>query len=166
MGNSNKKCTRQAQSGDDENFVEINVYNGERKEGLRHGRGIYLYPNGDIYEGEWWKSKKSGHGLYIYSNHQRLEGFFYKDKYIGKEPNKKLRKRMANEQRIDDDDDVDDDDDNHDSLLSVQAETSSGVLNDPAPRFKPKADGAEERQAARARRTAWIRQKYGLDQKE
>ena len=165
MGNSNKKFTRQAQSGDDDNFVEINVYNGERnKDGLRHGRGIYLYPNGDIYEGEWWKSQKSGHGLYIYSNEQKLEGFFYKDKYIGKEPNKKLRKRMANEQRIDDDDD--DDDDNNDNLSLAQAETSSGVSNSPAPRFKIKADGAEERQAARARRTARIRQKYGLDQKE
>jgi hypothetical protein len=31
----------------------------------------------------------------------RLEGFFYHDKYIGKEPNKKIRKRMAKEQRID-----------------------------------------------------------------
>jgi hypothetical protein len=35
----------------------------------------------------------------------RLEGFFYKDKYIGKEPNKKLAKRMAKEKKIDDHDD-------------------------------------------------------------
>jgi hypothetical protein len=35
----------------------------------------------------------------------RLEGFFYNDKYIGKEPNEKIKKRMAKEQRIDDDDD-------------------------------------------------------------
>ena len=71
MGNSNERCTRQAQSGGDESFVEINVYNGERNDGLRHGRGIYLYPNGDIYEGEWWKSQKFYPFLYIYSNQQR-----------------------------------------------------------------------------------------------
>ena len=68
MGNSNERGTRQAQFCGDESFIEINVYNGERKDGFRHGSGIYLYPNGDIYDGEWWKSKKSGHGLYTYSN--------------------------------------------------------------------------------------------------
>jgi hypothetical protein len=71
MGNSNEKSARKAEFDDDENFVEINVYNGERKDGLRHGHGIYLYPNGDIYEGEWWQSKKSGYGVYIRANGPR-----------------------------------------------------------------------------------------------
>ncbi len=71
MGNSNKTCTRNEQPGTDENFVEVNIYNGERKEGMRDGRGIYFYPNGDIYEGEWKKSQKYGHGAYMYSDGQR-----------------------------------------------------------------------------------------------
>ncbi|CAB4029385.1 Hypothetical predicted protein, partial [Paramuricea clavata] len=84
-----------------------------------------------------------------------LEGFFYDDKYIGKEPNGKLKKRMAKEQRIDDDDD------NFSS--TGRAEESSCGLNYPDPDFKIKADGAELRRAASEERNAWLREKYNLN---
>ena len=40
---------------------------------------------------------------------------------------------------------------------------STCALNYPAPDFKIKADGAEDRRAASIKRNASIRQKYGLD---
>lgn len=29
---------------------------------MRHGRGKYLYENGDTYEGEWYKDQRYGYG--------------------------------------------------------------------------------------------------------
>ncbi len=29
------------------------VYNGEYKDGIRHGQGVYKWADGKIYEGEW-----------------------------------------------------------------------------------------------------------------
>ena len=65
MGNvSNKKYIAQ----DNDEFVTVKSYNGETKDGKRHGRGIYIYPNGDSYDGEWRKSKKYGQGVYTFAD--------------------------------------------------------------------------------------------------
>jgi hypothetical protein len=34
--------------------------------GKKHGKGIYIYLNGNKYEGEWAFDKKNGHGAYYY----------------------------------------------------------------------------------------------------
>ena len=39
-------------------------YEGEYQNDLKHGRGKYTYPNGDIYDGEWSEGKRHGKGLY------------------------------------------------------------------------------------------------------
>lgn len=37
-------------------------YKGDTQSGLRHGRGRYVYPNGNVYEGEWYKDQRYGYG--------------------------------------------------------------------------------------------------------
>ena len=39
------------------------TYNGEWKDGERHGKGILTWPNGDKYEGEWKNGKHEGKGI-------------------------------------------------------------------------------------------------------
>ena len=39
-------------------------YEGEWKDGKKHGYGLYKYYDGTIYEGEWKDGKKHGEGTY------------------------------------------------------------------------------------------------------
>lgn len=39
-------------------------YEGEYQNDVKHGRGKYTYPNGDVYNGEWNEGKRHGKGLY------------------------------------------------------------------------------------------------------
>lgn len=57
-------------------MLENGVYQGSFKNGLKEGKGLYKYPNGDVYEGEWLNNEKSGYGIYKYS-----EGFFYEGNF-------------------------------------------------------------------------------------
>lgn len=73
------------------------VYEGETRNGKRHGKGKYTWADGDTYEGEWkddrkdgngkqshpdgscygggWKDDKmDGYGVFVYSNQSRYEG--------------------------------------------------------------------------------------------
>ena len=43
-------------------------YTGDLKDGKRHGRGHYIYPNGDTYKGEWSNDIKEGEGTLTYNN--------------------------------------------------------------------------------------------------
>lgn len=38
-------------------------YKGNMKDGMRNGRGICYYPNGDKYDGEWKDDLKDGRGI-------------------------------------------------------------------------------------------------------
>lgn len=67
MGTNESKDDRSVE-GD---LVTVKQYTGNRKHGKRHGKGIYVYKNGDVYDGEWRKSKKYGKGVYTYSNGER-----------------------------------------------------------------------------------------------
>lgn len=44
-----------------------NPTTGEWDGGLKHGRGTYQYPSGDVYEGEWSFGQRSGHGTYTWA---------------------------------------------------------------------------------------------------
>lgn len=46
-----------AGSEEDETPVEKARYEGNYKDGLKHGFGKMKFPNGDIYEGEWVENK-------------------------------------------------------------------------------------------------------------
>jgi len=36
------------------------VYEGNFKDGIYHGKGIYIFKNGDKHEGEWIYGKRNG----------------------------------------------------------------------------------------------------------
>ena len=43
-------------------------YEGDRKNGIYHGRGTCVFPNGDKYEGDWMEGKMHGNGTYLVSS--------------------------------------------------------------------------------------------------
>ena len=59
-------------------------YVGQVVNGLREGKGIEYYNDGDRYEGDWRNDKKDGKGIYYYNNGDREMGDYYNDKPIGK----------------------------------------------------------------------------------
>lgn len=44
-------------SDEDETPTEKARYEGNYKDGLKHGIGKMKFPNGDTYEGEWYENK-------------------------------------------------------------------------------------------------------------
>lgn len=103
MGNNTSNQTKhlitQPQLPEKQNikYTKGNRYEGEMKNGMRHGYGIYFYQNGDRYEGWWECNIKNGMGTFFYkdgslyvgqwSNNDKngLGTFYYKsgDKYNG-----------------------------------------------------------------------------------
>jgi len=65
----------------------IDVYIGEFKEGLPHGKGIYRWKNGDFYEGEWVKGNKEGKGGMSFKRSGKpdsvITGYWKHDVYAG-----------------------------------------------------------------------------------
>ena len=39
-------------------------YEGNFKDGMKNGKGTYIYSNGSKYEGEWKDNKKHGKGIF------------------------------------------------------------------------------------------------------
>ncbi|GBM26579.1 Radial spoke head 1 [Araneus ventricosus] len=58
-------------------------YSGEWKKGLKHGKGKFVYPDGSEYDGEWWENKRHGQGRYIYRNGDSYDGMWSLDKRQG-----------------------------------------------------------------------------------
>lgn len=42
-----------------------NIYRGEWKDGVRHGKGTFFYANGSQYSGYWENNKKHGRGIFV-----------------------------------------------------------------------------------------------------
>eukprot|EP00163_Fabomonas_tropica_P001403 TRINITY_DN11059_c0_g1_i2.p2 TRINITY_DN11059_c0_g1~~TRINITY_DN11059_c0_g1_i2.p2 ORF type:complete len:163 (-),score=56.78 TRINITY_DN11059_c0_g1_i2:228-716(-) len=49
-------------------WAEGGKYEGDWKDGRRHGRGVFYYLNGDVYDGEWQDDLKHGVGTYTFAN--------------------------------------------------------------------------------------------------
>jgi hypothetical protein len=49
-----------------------------------HGKGNYVFPNGNRYEGEWANDMKAGYGVLYYMNGERYEGYWRDDRAHGK----------------------------------------------------------------------------------
>ena len=64
-------CRCGAHAEDEPEYDRIESYTGDTKLGKRHGKGLYLYPNGDMYDGEWKWGKKHGFGKYTFSDGTR-----------------------------------------------------------------------------------------------
>ncbi len=59
-------------------------YEGERREGRRHGKGKWWSPTGDFYEGEWKLNKRYGYGVYLSQCGGKYEGDWKRGKRHGK----------------------------------------------------------------------------------
>ena len=60
------------------------VYEGEWRNGLRHGYGTETCTNGEKYVGQWNEGKYHGHGELIKSNGSKYNGEFLRGKFHGK----------------------------------------------------------------------------------
>ena len=65
------------------NYPNGDHYEGETKDGKRHGKGTMIYSNGDRYEGEWKDDKKNGQGVETWRDGYKYEGEFKDDKCNG-----------------------------------------------------------------------------------
>ena len=59
-------------------------YEGYWKNNKMEGKGVYLYKSGAKYDGDWLEGKKDGQGIYYYTNGSRYEGNWVQNKIEGK----------------------------------------------------------------------------------
>ena len=59
-------------------------YEGDYKNDIKEGKGIYYKNNGERYEGDFRNNKREGKGIYYYHNGDREMGDYYDGKEIGK----------------------------------------------------------------------------------
>ena len=59
-------------------------YEGDYRNDNKEGKGIYYFNNGDRYEGDWRNDKKEGKGIEYFHNGDRYEGDFRNDNKEGK----------------------------------------------------------------------------------
>jgi len=55
-------------------FAEGCVYEGNMQYDRKHGKGLYIYDNGDAYMGDWSDNFFHGVGIYFFANGERYEG--------------------------------------------------------------------------------------------
>ena len=76
--------------------IEINYfigkYEGQWKNGVKEGKGKFIYNNGNIYDGQWKNDVKEGNGIMIYKNKTTYDGEWNNnqiEKYSGNWKNNK-----------------------------------------------------------------------------
>lgn len=67
----------------DEDFARGGVYEGEREEGLPHGRGRILYYDGGSYDGEWYRGHRHGDGICWFADGTVYDGAWRHDAFHG-----------------------------------------------------------------------------------
>ena len=67
-------------------YPNKSIYKGQISSpgGLREGKGIIRFANGDVYFGDWADDKFHGTGIYIFQNLERYEGELFKGAKHGK----------------------------------------------------------------------------------
>jgi hypothetical protein len=63
---------------------EVGSYEGAYVDGIKHGLGKMVFPNGDTYHGEWKQDKMHGDGSYMYANGDIFSGKFEMGIRVGK----------------------------------------------------------------------------------
>ncbi|MBL7910663.1 MAG: TPM domain-containing protein [Bacteroidia bacterium] len=56
-------------------YSDGSVYKGQWKKGLRHGKGLLIFENGDTYDGEWKDDNRTGKGKYVWTDGTICEGY-------------------------------------------------------------------------------------------
>lgn len=56
--------------------VRTQIYEGDMRAGMLHGRGAYVGPGGERYDGDWVNSKSTGQGILVLPNGDRYERDF------------------------------------------------------------------------------------------
>ncbi len=59
------------------------LYEGEYKNGVKEGIGVYYYQSGEKYEGKFVNGVKEGKGIFYWKNGNKWEGYFKNDKMNG-----------------------------------------------------------------------------------
>ena len=55
-------------------YPDSSIYNGEMKNGVKHGLGILISHNREGYQGDWVNDKREGAGTYYYANENSYAG--------------------------------------------------------------------------------------------
>lgn len=55
-------------------------YEGESRNGQKHGYGVFSAANGAVYSGWWKEGKKSGKGVFVSASGKKTEAWFKDDK--------------------------------------------------------------------------------------
>lgn len=63
--------------------TDCDIYQGEYMMGRAHGRGVYVWQNGETYDGEWYKGMRQGKGIWKGINNQYYDGEWSKGKAHG-----------------------------------------------------------------------------------
>jgi len=63
--------------------IQKEGYEGEYRDGLKHGRGVFRYANGDVYEGEFKDGRLNGRGVMNYASGSVYDGQYDDDKRNG-----------------------------------------------------------------------------------
>lgn len=66
-----------------EDAQDCDIYQGEYMMGRAHGRGVYIWSNGETYDGEWYKGMRQGKGIWKGTNTQYYDGEWSKGKAHG-----------------------------------------------------------------------------------
>ncbi len=64
-------------------YPDGSKYEGEFKDGKRHGQGIWIRPDGAKYKGEWVDDKPCGQGILIFTDGKKYEGGWKEGKRHG-----------------------------------------------------------------------------------
>ena len=83
LGQWNPDTNKQEGQGVQVRALDGRLYEGYFKDGLKHGRGRYIFADKTMYEGQWENGKKHGYGVFKWPNGGEYEGYFRNDKRNG-----------------------------------------------------------------------------------
>jgi serine/threonine protein kinase len=68
-----------------EHYMDGSIYEGEKYQGLRHGKGKFYYSDGGMYDGDWRSGSMDGVGTLFYAGgNVAYKGEWKEDKFHGK----------------------------------------------------------------------------------
>ncbi|XP_020899572.1 MORN repeat-containing protein 1 [Exaiptasia diaphana] len=143
---------RCGQADDAADYEPVGTYDGETSLGMRHGKGVYYYKNGDIYDGQWKRGRKHGYGVYTYLDGTQKRGFLVEDEFIGVNPGSHFAEPKEEE-------------DDPARPLDPLCKLSPREIAEREAKLRlaqQRLEEGEKRRAARKKKREEVRQKYNL----